>query len=124
MLRLSSSQFVLTGRFRTFEKTLVCRRRARTPLGQRPRNEGAPPHPFASTTTRSSVNWTPVASIGVGAVELLVMVTVVATTSPGSTTPSKSLSVARIVVYVVLKVSLAIFSGPSGWLITDRRARA
>ena len=45
---------------------------------------------------RSSVNCTPVAVTGVGVVELLVMVTVVVTISPGSITPSPSVSLSGV----------------------------
>jgi hypothetical protein len=66
---------------------------------------------------RSSVNCTPVASVGVGAVELLVIVTVVVTTSPGSITPSgppTSLSIASTVACVAVKVSFAMLLSRMG----------
>ena len=64
-----------------------------------------------------SVNWTPVAATGVGVVELLVMVTVVVTTSPGSITPSgppTSLSIASTVACVAVKVSFAMLLSRMG----------
>jgi hypothetical protein len=61
------------------------------------------------------VNCTPVAATGVGASDLLVIVTVVVTTSPGSITPSgASLSVASTVACVAVKVSFAILLSRMG----------
>ena len=61
---------------------------------------------------RSSVNCTPVAFTGVGVVELLVMVTVVVTISPGSITPSPSVSKPGVatVLWMAVKVSLAMLA--------------
>ena len=56
------------------------------------------------------MNCTSVASTSVGVVELLVMVTVVVTCSPGSITPSLSASKPGVatVVWMAVKVSLAM----------------
>ena len=54
------------------------------------------------------------AATGVGVVELLVMVTVVVTCSPGSITPSASASKPGVatVLWMAVKVSLAILRSP------------